>query len=193
MSHPLFREFNDSNLPDIIYFDTSFVIETLIKGQRYHQQCKDFIKRLSEKQPIIIFSDLLKPELWCGAISVCIRNYYKGDVDIRQKINERPKLIKHYHNKAVRIQKDFFDLLQRFKNWASVEIKENILNKALSLMKEYSLPSYDAIHIATMEEWDITDIAVFDQHIENIPSIKIWSVNGVERYIKREKRGGTLK
>lgn len=193
MSHPLFREFNDSNLPDIIYFDTSFAIEILIKGQKYHQQCKDFIKRLSEKQSIIIFSDLLRPELWCGAISVCIRDYYKGDVGISRKIKEHPKLVRHFHAKAVRIEKDFFDLLQRFKNWASVEIKENILNKALSLMKEYSLPSYDAIHIATMEKWDITDIAVFDQHIENIPSIKIWSVDAAERYIKREKRERTLK
>jgi len=192
MPRPLFREFSDTNLPEIIYFDTSFILEVLIKGQRYHQECKDFIRRLEEKQPIIVFSDLLKPELWCGTISVCIRNSFKGDVNVREMINRRPKLVKGYYNKIIRIQKDFSDLLQRFKDWTSIPINDKILDKAQHLMLKYCLGSYDAIHIATMEEWEIKDIAVFDQHIENIPNIKIWSVDAVSRYIKRKREGRIL-
>ena len=192
MSHPLFREFNDTNLPEIIYFDTSFVVETLIKGQKYHQLCKDFILRLEKKQPVIIFSELLIPELWCGGISVCVRNYFKGDVNVREMINRHPKLIKGYFDKVLKMEKDFSGVLQRFKDWTSIQINEKILSRAKDLMPRYCLGSYDAIHIATMEEWGIKDIAVFDQHIENIPNIKIWSVDAVSRYINRKRYKRTL-
>lgn len=192
MPHPLFREFNDTNLPEIIYFDTSFVIETLIKGQRYQQQCKNFIEQLRQKQPVVIFSELLKAELWCGTISVCIRNMYGENVNARDTINQHPKLIKHFDSKVVRIQKDFIALLQRFKDWTSIELTEKISNRAHLLMPKYCLGSYDAIHIATMEEWGIKDIAVFDQHIENIPNIRIWSVDAVSRYLNRKKYKRTL-
>jgi predicted nucleic acid-binding protein len=111
---------------------------------------------------------------------------------MREMINRRPKLVKSYYNKIIRIQKDFSDLLQRFKDWTSIPINDKILDKTLHLTLKYCLGSYDAIHIATMEEWEIKDIAVFDQHIENIPNIKIWSVDAVSRYIKREREGRIL-
>lgn len=192
MPRPSFREFNDPNPPEIIYFDTSFVLETLVKGQCYHEQCKNFIKRLETKQPIVIFSELLKAELWCGTIAICVRNRFGQDVNVRQVIDQHPKLIRHYDSKAVRIQKDFVALLQRFKDWTSIELSEEISIRAHLLMPKYCLGSYDAIHIATMEEWGIKDIAVFDKHIENIPNIRIWSVDAVSRYINRKRLGRTL-
>ena len=58
-------------------------------------------------------------------------------------------------------------------------------------MPKYRLGSYDALHIATMEDWGIKNLAVFDQGIEDLPRYRaetnIWTVNGWERYKKRHK------
>jgi|GEM_PF-1421937 len=193
-----FKEFTDCNLPPIIYVDTSFIVESLIKGQRHQEVAMDFIDALAKAkdQPIVIFSELLKSEMRCAVISICLRNEFGGRVKIGDRLFENPDYIKKYYVKAEAAEVKLYEIMQRFKHWTSVPIDEKITQRAGKIMPKYRLGSLDAIHIATMEEWGINDIVVFDWGIEELPryraNINIWTVNGWARHQKRLKKRSTI-
>lgn len=175
MSSPIqcFKSFDTTPLPEIIYFDTSFIINTLIKGQPYYEECKNFIIKLTDKQPIIVFSSLLKPEFWSAITKIHIRNMFGKKRSPNSIIKKDPGIIKHLYSKVQRVEDDFSDLLQRFKHWIMVELNEKILKQAM----------------ITMKEWKIEDITVFDWGIEDLSfhtdKFKIWTMDGETRYKKR--------
>ncbi|MEW6040917.1 MAG: type II toxin-antitoxin system VapC family toxin [Elusimicrobiota bacterium] len=186
-----FKDFQDKNIPESIYFDTSFVVNVMVKESPYYLQCKEFISKLLNKQSIIIFSSILLPELWCAVVSICIRNQYEEKVKVREAIHKKPKLIRHYFSKAEKIEKDFRKVLTQFENWIMVPVNEKIISKANLIMPKYCLPSMDAIHIATAEEWAVRDIVAIDRDLEDLPlyetKYNIWTVNGWDRFKKRHQ------
>ena len=186
-----FPDLFSDKLPEIIYLDTSFMISVLFRNQTYHIQSLKFIERLQEEQPIIIFSELIKPEVWCATVSICIRNDFGRSVRIQKVLRDNPLVIRRYHKITKKVYDDFLELCKGFTHWAFIPVDENILKKALELMGRFSLGSYDAIHIATMLAWNVGDIACFDQGIENLPyfdkRIRIWTVDGYKRFKARFK------
>jgi len=190
-----FKSFSDQPIPAILYVDTSFVVDALIKGQRFHTKSLAFIDTLAKdpkNQPILIFSDLLEVELRCAIISNCIRNDFGKSANVKDILAKDPNLIPKYYSVVEDAKKQLEGILQRFTHWASVRITEEIIEKAGVLMVQYRLGSYDAIHIATMEKWDINDIVVYDGGIEDLPKYKtsciIWTRKGWAKYIGRESR-----
>ena len=189
-----FCELLDSSLPEVIYWDTSFVINVLFKNQPYHKESVEFIKRLESTQPVVAVSEFIRPELWCATISVCIRNAYGKGTKPHDKIKLNPFLVRHYHHFAPKIYKDFLDLLQRFTHRLIIPLDSNVLDLSLQMMGKFSLGSYDAIHMATMIDWKIKDIVCFDWGMENTPylhkAFNIWTVDGYKRFQGRMKRIG---
>ena len=191
------KTFVNPELPETIYFDSSFVVKTLVEGLPYHQECMDFVRRLEEKQPIVVVSKISRPELWCAAIRICIRNLFRAKdekkaVDIDKVLYDYPDLIKRFHKQTVQIQNDFDNLLQRFTFRVIEDVKDEILNKAQALMQKYNLGSYDAIHIATIDHWKMKDIAAFDHVIEDITDLNIWTCGGAKRHRSRWQRRKSL-
>ncbi len=186
-----FKEFSKTPLPKALYVDTSFFVNALVKGQRYHTESIGFIEQLTKHQPIIIFSELLISELRCAILSICTRNSFGTKVRAGKKLSHNPELIREYCPEVQRQEKNFYDILQRFKDWASVPLSPEISKNAQKIICKYRVGSYDAIHIATMESWELKDIVVFDKGVENLPRYKgncyIWTVNGWQRYQKRQK------
>ncbi len=181
------KEFSDSPIPDVIYFDTSFIVPTLIKGVKYHQPCNAFINRLTKSQPIIVMSQLVRSELWNAVLTIKMRDKFgKRRVDIDDELKKDPSLIDQVYPDIARIDQDFFDLMQRFVYWSMEDVTDLINKNAISLIKKYRLKSYDAIHIATMNALEVKDIAVFDWAIEDIQDLNIWTTGGATRYKKRQ-------
>lgn len=188
-----FKSFTDTPIPPILYIDTSFIVDALIEGQEHHKDSLSFIETLAKdpkNQPILIFSDLLKVELRCAIIANCIRNKYGRGININKMLKVHPDLIAEYYPVVMEAEKQLEGVLGRFVNWASVRITEAIIKQSNGLMSKYRLGSYDAIHIATMEEWDIKDIVVYDWGIEDLPKYKgdcnIWTCHGWKRYNNRK-------
>ena len=106
-----------------------------------------------------------------------------------KQIGKNPDLVKDYYPEVEKRENDFYGILQRFKDWTSIPLDGNISKRANEIIPKYRLGSYDAIHLSTMEHWDIKDIAVFDKGIEDLPRYKadcsIWTVNGWSRYKTR--------
>jgi len=177
-----FRNLKTDQLPPILYFDTSFIVNALVAGEFFHTECVDFIGRLAnlklKEQPYIVFSELLKTELRCAILSICIRNRFGKDTNIFDRIRANPELLKEFNSSAELAEKCLLGIMQRFTNWACMPINDKINERASKLVGSYRLGSYDAIHIATMEDWGVKDIVAFDWGIDELPkyaSCFIWT------------------
>jgi len=178
------------DLPETIYFDSSFIAKTLIAGLSYHQECMDFVRRLEQKQPIVVISKFSIVELRCAAIKICIQNHYAskghtGKIDLDNILYGYPELVSRFHTQAIQIEKDVYNLLQRFTYRILEDVNDEIIDRAQPLMSKYSLGSYDAVHIATMDYWKIKDIAVFDHIVEDISDFNVWTCGGSKRHKER--------
>jgi predicted nucleic acid-binding protein len=180
------KKFSDIPLPEVIYFDTSFVIKCLVDGESHFTQCRKFLKRLKEEQPIVVFSTFLRAELWNTRLVIIFQDLEKmKHIDFNECRRKYPTACIDYYSQISEINKLFDELLQSFKEWVESPVNDKIMNIALVLMKKYNLLSYDSIHIATMLDWGIKDIAVFDKHIEDIIDLTIWTDGGLRRYKER--------
>lgn len=188
------------NLPETIYFDSSFIVRTLVSGLPYHQECVDFIRRLVVAQPYVVVSKISYPELWCAAIRISIDNLIakqekaiqkiatltkKKNITVDNLLYFYPNLISKFHSEAEQIHADFRNLLQRFTYRLIEDVNDAILTISLSLMQKYNLGSYDAVHIATMDYWKLKDLATFDHSMEDIAQLNIWTCGGSRRYNAR--------
>ncbi|MFA5089806.1 MAG: type II toxin-antitoxin system VapC family toxin [Candidatus Omnitrophota bacterium] len=171
----------------IIYFDTSFVLKTLVDGLEYHNECVQFIQDLKNFQPVIIYSEVLREELWCANLIREIKDLHKiQHLNIRKFMKLYPNTPRCYHPKTVDINKKFDELLGNFSYRESIPLTHKITSEALDLIHKYNLLGVDAIHIATMFHNHIercNNIAVFDNDIEDIKDVTVWTVNGVDKYI----------
>lgn len=191
-----FKSFSDPILPDIIFIDSSFIVPALITGTRLqgndiHVPCQNFLNRLQKQKPKITlcYSALLKPELWCTAIRIAMRNVYGSKIDVSDMIKKDPKLIQVYYPYTEQIEKNFNNILLNFDS-IMFPINEGVLAKAFTLMSKYCFSSYDAIHVATAEENGIKDIVVIDKDYLGLPhfnsNYNIWSLKGYCRFKERK-------
>jgi hypothetical protein len=98
----------------IISFDTSFVVKALIEGLDYHEQCANFIKALRslKPQPIIIYSELLRSELWCANLRIVISDIYKVPARQATEVIKRfPTLPRNLSERTKDINQKFDELL----------------------------------------------------------------------------------
>jgi predicted nucleic acid-binding protein len=189
------RSLDDSPLPEVIYFDTSFLCRVFVKNVPYHNEAVNFIHRLetAPKQPVVVMSQILRSELWNGLTNTLINQMFRAKkkgrsrVNVDEKLQNDPRLIDQIYPDVVRIDQDLKDLMQRFKEWWLQDLNQDIIDSALLKMKAHRLRSSDAIHIATMEYWNITDIAAFDWAIEEIATLNVWTHKGTQRLKDRLK------
>jgi len=176
----------EENFP-IISFDTSFVLKTLVDGLDYHKECVQFIEDLKTFQPIIIYSETLREELWCANLIREIKDVYKiQHLNIRNFLKIYPATPRAYHPKTVDINKKFDELLGNFKYRESIPLTSKITSEALNLVHKYNLLGADAIHVATMLHngfAEVKHIAAFDNDIEDIKDLTVWTVGGKKRFI----------
>jgi predicted nucleic acid-binding protein len=178
-----FKELTDLNVPDRIYIDTSVVIHSYTPNSPYYSDCQALLANLEKKKSLLIFSKILYPELWCAVIGVHIREKFKTDRPAKYA-KDHPKCIQEFFQKSLKVEKK----LEGYRH-SSIEIEDSIIAKAREIMPLYRVGSTDAIHIATAEVLGITDFAVVDKDIENLPlktkKIIIWCKNGYKNFTKR--------
>ena len=64
--------------------------------------------------------------------------------------------------------------IKRVENLRIVEMDGEVFDTALDYSKEYCLLSNDAIHVATMKRYGITNIATNDPDFERVGGIMVW-------------------
>ncbi len=175
----------------IVSFDTSFVLKTLVKGLEYHDECVKFIEDLKSFQPVVIYSEALREELWCANLIREIKDVHKmppnQPFSIRRYLRHNPKTPRNFHPRTVDINNKFDELMANFAYREAIPVTNKITAEAIKLIGKYNLLGIDAIHVSSMLHngfEEVRHIAAFDDDIENITDLTVWTVGGKDRYVE---------
>ncbi len=172
-------DFN-AELPEVIYWDTSFVLNFSIEGARYSEKCANFSRRLQRENIPSIISNLALDEIWYGLLRANLINDFsdkwldklRGDSTI---INKYAPLLKNATRDLVLLPNVVF-----------VEVRTEMTFKALDFIEKYSLLPRDAIHLATMLSLGIKNIVTTDVDFTKVDGINVYTCNPTA-FIKTRK------
>lgn len=127
--------------PSLAYVDPSFFINLLIKDSKYHEECKNFSKKLKDKQTILVGSNLGLDEIWYVILKVKATEEH-GD----EAINElrKPEVVKKYATDV----EEYTEKLMNISRLFFIEVTTEQTFQAKDLIKRYGLLPRDAIHLA---------------------------------------------
>lgn len=152
-------------LRDPIALDTSFVVEALIATQPLHATCRAFLARIDNSDISITTSDLLPVELAEAVFAIALKERW-GNRWRRHRSDGRTR------RRAVPLLNDavfrYETLLLRVDH-LPVPISD-AAKAARSLMADYGLASYDAVHAASAIAAGAEAIVTLDTGFALLPS-----------------------
>ena len=131
-------------LPDPIALDTSFVVEALIATQPLNAVCANFLARIVEAGVAVVSSELLPVELAEAAFAIALKERWGGQWR-RHRTDGRAR------RRGGRL---LADTMSRYETLLS-PVKHlpvplgRAAGLAASLMTDYGIASYDAVHAAS--------------------------------------------
>jgi predicted nucleic acid-binding protein len=152
-------------LPERVALDTSLVVRALMESEPLHATCATFIDRLVEGDVTLVFNELLEIELAEAAFSVALSERWGKDWR-RRRTDGRVR------RRASRLLPDVrkrFEWLLRSTSNTVVPVA-SVAERAASLMTDYGLASYDAVHAATAIATNAGAIATTDTGFAAIPA-----------------------
>ena len=152
-------------LPEVLALDTSFVVEALIETQPLHSICAGFVERMVEAGPTVVTSELLDVELAEAAFAIALkerwgRQWRKRRVDGRVRRRGR-RLLAEVMSR--------YELMVSSVTHLPVPLGR-IADSAATLMTDYGLASYDAVHAASAIAADAEAIVTTDTGFARLPS-----------------------
>jgi len=193
------KNFLTDSLPNTIYFDTNFVVYSLIKQKKHYYKnlsCRYFIDRLINSKTKIYFSAIIFPEFWYSALKIAIAKNmgYKEEGQVYNYLKKHKKeAIEKYVNFIKEMQDNFDELMNKLNEKEQrvyvIETSRAISEKAMRFMEDYQLLSYDAVHFASatikmpsaIEEQpdkpSVFDIATLDSDFEWVKckDLNVWN------------------
>lgn len=145
-------------------------MEFLLETQPGHEAWREFFYELSDAGSVIVLNRLLEAELYNSLFRVILRERWG-----RQAANKR--FDGRVRNRVARLFEEARDRAEEFLDAIDhlfVELDE-VIDEIPSLMCEYGVGSYDAVHIATAMYSEVPLIATRDRGFAYIPeqSLKI--------------------
>jgi len=162
----------DAKLPEIIYWDTSFVHVCLIgePTEPYYTECQNFQARLKSEGVLSVVSDFVYDEtafIWVK------RELVKAGqslglhwLDVK---DEQPNLI----GQAMRdfkVKKADLEALT-----LKLPIVDEVTNLAFDLMERFDLLPTDAYHIATALSSEVTAFVTIDEDFLRVDGIEVYT------------------
>ncbi|MDI6902808.1 MAG: PIN domain-containing protein [Methanocellales archaeon] len=154
---------------DKIYIDATIFLKYLLGSDdpRVNEKTEDFFQRLADKEFEGIISVLVVDEIvfnYIGALMKIRENLHIADV-----MRDSPEKIKKYCDDAGEI----IDWIASFSKLKVVPVPERTIGTFVDVMRMGLFPR-DAIHVATMKELKINDIASYDDDFDLVPDIVRW-------------------
>jgi len=153
--------------PSLAYVDPSFFINLLVKDSKYHQECKEFSKKLKEEETVLILSNLGLDEIWYVILKLEAEKEY-GD-DAINKLRD-PKIVKEYAAEV----KDYTERLTNIPRLFFIEITTEQTFQARDLIARYGLLPRDAIHLAATMS-GIDNLITTDKDFNRIKKIDVFT------------------
>lgn len=161
----------ESNIREIVYLDTIFIINFLVLGSKYHEPCTKFVRRLRDENITSLVSNLTLDEVWYSLIKVnLIKDFDEKWYNI---LRDKPDIIREY----VLLIRRFMSDISMLQNVILVEVKTEMTLKAIDLIEKYSLLPRDAIHLSTMLGLGVKDVFTTDVDFTRVKNINVYTCN----------------
>jgi len=151
--------------PDALALDTSFVVEALIETQPLHAVCAGFAERLVEAGTIVVTSELLEVELAEAAFAIALKERW-GKQWRQRRVDGR---VRRRGRRLLGEVRSRYELLLSSVPHTSIPVGR-IAGAAATLMTEYGLASYDAVHAASAIAAGAGVIVTTDTGFARLPS-----------------------
>lgn len=163
----------DAPLPRRLYWDASFLVHATYPAGRYHQECYDFLDRLSDAGDTLSYvSTLALDEVVFTLIQLKVAEDYpeRGFWDIYR---ENPHVIQPYLG-------ELRALVDRLSNDSRIQIvgtEPESMPMALDYMGSYSLLPRDALHLTTMAYYGVDSMVTTDDDFLPVDGLHIYTCN----------------
>jgi len=152
--------------PKAVVLDTNVVAEALLPNEPEYYPCLAVLERLADSGTTVVFSRLLEIELWEVVFNLALRERHprKSLRHVRYDNRVRPRagrLLRQAHKAWEE------DLLAPL-TWSRIEMHQ-VAENVPTLMQEYGLQSYDAVHVATLLSSGGTDLITRDGGFAVLP------------------------
>jgi predicted nucleic acid-binding protein len=161
----------DAELPEVIYWDSSFIVNFCVDGVKYHSACAEFVKRLEEENILSIVSNLALDEVWYALLRVNLINDFEQEW--HEKLRNEPEIINKYVPILRRATADILML----SNVIVVEIPTEATLKALDFIERYHLLPRDAIHLSTALSLGVHNIVTTNPDFTRGEGINVYTCN----------------
>jgi predicted nucleic acid-binding protein len=172
-------------LPDPIALDTSFVVEALLSTQPLHGVCDAFLTRIFNSGVTVVTSDLLAVELAETAFAIAMKERWRGKWRAhRTDGRSRPRAARLLNHTVTR-----YEALLSSMNQLPIPIRR-VMADARTLMTDYGIASYDAIHAASAIATGAKAMVTLDTGFALLPATELTVYTDRSRLAScRKKRG----
>lgn len=163
----------DAPLPRRLYWDASFLVHATYPAGRYHQECYEFLDRLSDAGGTLSYvSTLALDEVVFTLIQLKVAEDHpeRGFWDVYR---ENPQAIQPYLGE-LRV------LVDRLSNDSRIQVvgtAPESMSVALDYMGIYSLLPRDALHLATMAHYGVDSLVTTDADFLPVDELRIYTCN----------------
>jgi len=161
----------NAELPEVIYWDSSFIVNFCVSGVKHHSACAGFVRRLEEENILSIVSNLALDEVWYALLRVNLINDFEQKW--HEKLRNEPEIIDKYVPILRRATADILML----PTVIVVETPTEATLNALDFIERYHLLPRDAIHLSTALSLGVHNIVTTDLDFIRIGGINVYTCN----------------
>ncbi|MCL0078774.1 type II toxin-antitoxin system VapC family toxin [Dehalococcoidia bacterium] len=144
-------------LPQALYLDSSVILNAIMTGSKFHNECASFLRRLRTERIRCATASLSLDEIWYVLIKTKVESLAKGSLI---------EVYKRNHNSILLAKGDVervtFDLLG-IENLEILTVDVDIMLRAKGLMWEYKLLPRDSVHLAACLKHGIKAMVTTDR------------------------------
>lgn len=150
-----------------VFVDANILIYAQSKNSVYHQDCKQFVRRVVDGEILGFLNPFVMSEvLFKNLIASVIEKYHPKD--LMQFIKKHPHVLKE--RKAIYEKTSYLLYL----NFTMLPTDRSVWMKAITFSTEYALLPNDAIHAATCNIHSVEHMATNDSDFERVSFLHIW-------------------
>ena len=163
----------EAPLPRRLYWDASFLVHATYPAGRYHQECYEFLERLSDAEVTLSYvSTLALDEVVFTLIQLKVAEDHpeRGFWDVYR---ENPQVIQPYLG-------ELHALVDRLSSDSRIQVtgaEPESISVALDYMICYSLLPRDALHLTTMARNGVDSIVTTDDDFLPVDELRIYTCN----------------
>ena len=161
---------NLSEIKDKIYIDANIFIYTATSHPLYSNYCSDLIFKIENNKVESFTSALTISETLHKLIIIKVSELNKlKPYESLNLIKKKPEILT-----KLKEPYDAIDKILSIQNLCIIPLTGETINLANKYVKKYKLMTNDAIHVATMKQNDITNLASNDSDFERVGWINLF-------------------